>query len=208
MSATDAQPQFYLVTSNQDKLRELQTLLGLPLAPIHLDMAEIQALEVDDVVRAKAITAYQQTGKVVIVEDTSLAFDAWQGLPGALVRWFLQTVGNEGLCRMLADQTNRNAVAKTALALYNGTSMVVRSDEIRGTIRHRPAGARGFGWDPIFQPAGTTQTFAEMTADAKNRLSMRHRAAAKLRRHLLTVAPSIETRYANQTAADPGDREA
>ena len=67
MSAADAQPQFYLVTSNQDKLRELQTLLGLPLAHIHLDIAEIQALEVDDVVRAKAIAAYQQTGKVVLV---------------------------------------------------------------------------------------------------------------------------------------------
>jgi non-canonical purine NTP pyrophosphatase (RdgB/HAM1 family) len=169
------------VTGNEHKLLEVQAMLGLPLQHVRLDLPEIQALDVDTVVRDKALRAHEHTGKTVLVEDTGLAFAAWNGLPGALIRWFLQTVGNHGLCRMLPNAGNRSAVARTAFALCDGGSVVVCGGEMRGTITLEPRGQQGFGWDAIFQPAGSNRTFAEMTSVEKNRLSMRRLAAAELR---------------------------
>lgn len=172
------------VTGNEHKLLEVQALLGLPLQHVELDLPEIQALDVDIVVRDKVLQAYERTGKAVLVEDTGLAFAAWNGLPGALIRWFLQTVGNHGLCRMLPDAGDRSAVARTAFALCDGGSVVVCGGEMHGIITLEPRGQQGFGWDAIFQPAGSDKTFAEMAADEKHRLSMRRLAADKLRRWL------------------------
>lgn len=175
--------QLCFVTGNPHKVREVQALLGFPLQHVRLDVPEIQALSIDQVVRDKALRAHQQTGRAVLVEDTGLAFAAWHGLPGALIRWFLRSVGNEGLCRMLADQ-DRSAVARTVFALCDGGPVVSCGGEVRGSIAPAPRGQQGFGWDPIFQPAGSGRTFAEMTADEKNRLSMRRLAAAELKQWL------------------------
>ncbi|WP_256868077.1 non-canonical purine NTP pyrophosphatase [Candidatus Entotheonella palauensis] len=176
----------YFATSNAHKHRELRAILGVPLTRIDIDLPEIQALDVTDVVRAKAIQAYEQTGKVVLVEDTGLGFAAWNGLPGALMRWFLQTVGNEGLCRLMAGEANRAAVAKTAIGMFDGREVMVCHGEVQGTIAHQPAGDNGFGWDAIFQPEGQgraeVKTFAEMTAEEKNHISSRRLAAEALRR--------------------------
>jgi non-canonical purine NTP pyrophosphatase (RdgB/HAM1 family) len=172
------------VTGNQHKLREVQALLGLPLQHVELDVPEIQALDIDTVVRDKALRAYERTGRAVLVEDTGLAVTAWNGLPGALIRWFLQTVGNYGLCRMLSAADDRSAVARTAFALCDSGVVMVWGGEVRGTIAPEPRGQQGFGWDAIFQPMGSDKTFAEMTTDEKNRLSMRRLAADELRRWL------------------------
>jgi XTP/dITP diphosphohydrolase len=172
------------VTGNQHKLLEVQVMLGLPLRHVDLDLPEIQALDVDTVVRDKALRAHEYTGEAVLVEDTGLALTAWNGLPGALIRWFLQTVGSHGLCHMLSATGDRSAVARTAFALCDGGSVVVCGGEVRGIITLEPRGQQGFGWDAIFQPSGSDHTFAEMSADEKNLLSMRRLAAVELRRWL------------------------
>lgn len=178
----------YFATSNAHKHQELQAILGVPVDRIDIDLPEIQALDVTEVVRAKAIQAYKQTGKVVLVEDTGLGFAAWHGLPGALMRWFLQTLGHEGLCRLMAGETNRVAVAKTAIGMFDGREVMICCGEVQGTIAHLPAGDNGFGWDAIFQPEGQdskrVKTFAEMTAEEKNHISSRRLAAETLRRRL------------------------
>ncbi len=179
--------ELYFATSNAHKHQELQAILGVPVARIDIDLPEIQALDVTEVVRAKAIQAYEQTGKVVLVEDTGLGFAAWHGLPGALMRWFLQTIGNEGLCRMMADEANRAATAKTAIGMFDGREVIVCHGEVPGVIAHQPAGGNGFGWGAIFQPEGQgaeVKTFAEMTPEEKNRISSRRLAAEALRRRL------------------------
>ncbi len=179
--------KLYFATSNTHKYQELQAILGVPLARIDIDLPEIQDLDVTAVVRAKAIHAYEHTGKVVLVEDTGLGFAAWHGLPGALMRWFLQTVGNEGLCRMMAGETNRAAIAKTAIGMFDGREVIVCHGEVTGAVAEKPMGDKGFGWDAIFQPHGQghdIKTFAEMTPEEKNRISSRRLAAEALRRQL------------------------
>lgn len=174
----------YFATSNRGKLREAAAILGLPIEQIDVDLAEIQALDVEVVVREKAIAAYRATGKPALVDDTGFYVEAWHGLPGALVRWFVQTVGPAGICRMLDGVASRAVVARTAVALFDGSETIVSSGEVRGEVLPAPIGAGGFGWDAIFRPEGSDKTFAEMGDEEKNAHSMRRIALEGLRGRL------------------------
>jgi non-canonical purine NTP pyrophosphatase (RdgB/HAM1 family) len=112
----------------------------------------------------------------VIVEDTGLYLDALNGLPGALVRWFLVTIGPAGICALIPAGADRRATARTAVALCDGGGVEVFVGETPGVVAAAPAGAGGFGWDPIFRPDGASRTFAEMDQAEKNVYSMRRQA--------------------------------
>ena len=169
------------ITSNEQKLAEVERVLGHPLARECVALEEIQAVALEPVVRHKAQQAYATLGRPVLVEDTGLAFAAWNGLPGALIKWFLITLGVEGICRLLASEKNRDATATTMFAHYDGKELRVFSGEVQGMIPSTPRGSAGFGWDAIFQPLSSARTFAEMTPAEKDGFSMRRRALAQLR---------------------------
>ena len=173
-------PQFF-ATGNINKLREVNGILGKDLQQINIELFESQGVDVVEVIKEKAKDAFHKTGKLVLVEDTSLEFFAWGGLPGALVKWFLGAVGNVGLLKMLQNETNRQAIAKTAIGFYDGTKCHVFLGEIRGEIAKEVRGDGGFGWDPIFIPEGHTKSFAEMSPEEKNAVSMRRLAVVQLK---------------------------
>ena len=172
------------VSSNEGKAREVAAILGAAVARLDLDLPEIQALDVAEVARHKAAAAFARVGRPVVVEDTGLALDALGGLPGALVRWFLATIGPDGICRLVPPTGDRAATARTAVAYCDGRGVEVFVGETRGAIVAAPAGAGGFGWDPIFRPDGATRTFAEMDDADKAAFSMRRRALEHLRDRL------------------------
>lgn len=176
-------PEFF-ATKNENKLREVNEILGRDLEQISVELFEPQGVKVEEVVREKAEDAFHKSGKFVLVEDTSLEFAAWNGLPGALIKWFLDTVGNEGILKMLAGETNRKAVAKTAVGFFDGTQSRVFVGEISGTIPEAIRGTGGFGWDPIFVPDGYEKSFAEMTSVEKNAISMRKLALERMKTEL------------------------
>lgn len=175
---------FVLVTSNENKAKEIGLVLGRPVRCVGLELSEIQALDVEDVIEQKAREAFKQIGKPVLVEDTSLTFEAWDGLPGALIRWFVTTVGNAGLCKMLEAYENRDATAETCLGYFDGEVFYPFSGSVAGSVVEIPRGDKGFGWDPIFQPHGWDKTFAEMTPGEKDSVSMRKIAVLKLKKFL------------------------
>ena len=175
-----AQPPLF-VSSNAGKAREVAAILGYPLERLEADVPEIQALDVSEVVREKATAAYALAGRPVLVEDTGLYITSLNGLPGALVKWFLATVGPAGICAMLPPGAPRTAIARTAVALHDGREVIVLTGEVPGQITTSPRGANGFGWDPIFQPDGASGTFAELTQEEKNRYSMRRAALEQVR---------------------------
>jgi len=169
------------VSGNAGKAREVEAILGFPVERLDLDLPEIQALDVAEVARYKAQAAFAHAGRPVIVEDTGLYLDALGGLPGALVRWFLATVGPAGICALLPPGADRSARARTAVAFCDGGTVDVFVGETAGTITTAPRGDGGFGWDPIFRPSGGSGTFAEMDAAEKAAHSMRRRALEGLR---------------------------
>ena len=169
-----------LVTSSADKLAEVERLLGRRLAQASLPLEEIQAIDVEAVVRHKAHQAYARLGRPVLVEDTGLTFAAWNGLPGALIKWFLAALGPQGICKLLRDETNRAATATTVFGYDDGGECRVFAGTVPGVIPEAPRGANGFGWDAIFQPLGSDRTFAEMTPGEKDHFSMRRLALQQL----------------------------
>ena len=163
-------------TTNENKVREVREILGDAVEQVSIDLLEPQGIRVEDVVRIKAKDAFRQAGKPTLVEDTGLEIAAWNGLPGALISWFLDTVGNEGILTMLADETGRAAIAKTAIGFFDGKKDHLFVGEVSGTISNTICGTKGFGWDPIFIPDGYDASFAEMNSADKNAISMRKRA--------------------------------
>jgi non-canonical purine NTP pyrophosphatase (RdgB/HAM1 family) len=169
------------VTTNEHKRREAQAILGVELEGAALgdhDVPEIQALDVAEVAADKVLRAYGALGAPghpVFVEDSGLVVGAWNGLPGALTKWFISSVGNEGILRMLSGQDrSARAVCAVAVADADGRVRVFRG-EVAGALAPEPRGAGGFGWDPIFIPEGGVLTYAQM-GDAKNEDSHRARA--------------------------------
>jgi non-canonical purine NTP pyrophosphatase (RdgB/HAM1 family) len=90
-----------------------------------------------------------------------------------LIRWFLETVGNEGICKMLQGYEQLEATAETCLGYFDGETFVSFSGVVEGYITRTPRGHNGFGWDPIFIPRGWHKTFAEMTPEEGESVSMR-----------------------------------
>lgn len=173
-------PKFF-ATKNPNKLKEINEIIGKNLEQIDVELLEPQGLDVVEIVKEKARDAFHKTGKFVLVEDTGLEFAAWKGLPGALIKWFIQSVGNEGILKMLEGETNRQAIAKTAIGFYDGKECHVFVGVIKGIIPAEIRGKGGFGWDPIFIPEGHDKSFAEMTSEEKNAVSMRKLALLSLK---------------------------
>jgi XTP/dITP diphosphohydrolase len=175
------------VTANEHKRREVQEILGFELERADLDLPEIQAIEPAEVAAEKVRSAREALGAPdlpVLVEDSGLMVDAWGGFPGALTKWLMSSVGNEGLLRMLPEGGDRSAraVCVVALAVADGTVRTFRG-EVPGTLAERPRGTGGFGYDAVFIPGWTSMTYAEM-GESKNRDSHRARAFKAVREWL------------------------
>ncbi len=174
----------YFVTSNKNKFREVERMLDSELVMEPLEIPEVQALEVKEVVTEKARKAYEIVKKPLIVEDTGLYISALNGFPGALAKWMFGSMENEGVCKMLDCYKDRSAYAETCICFNDGKRCRVFSGRVYGTIARHPRGGGGFGWDRIFQPKGHSKTFGEMGMDKKNSMSMRAEAVLKLKRAL------------------------
>ena len=175
---------FTFVTGNAEKAAQLSRHFSLPVDHKKLDIPEIQAFDVSEVASYKAQKAFEMLGSPVLVEDTALTFNALGKLPGPFVKWFLESVGNEGMAKILDGFSDRTARAEVCFALCDGTGVNLFTGEIQGQIAPSPRGEKGFGWDPIFIPEGYDQTWGEMTVDEQNATSMRKIALKKLKAFL------------------------
>lgn len=181
------------ITSNENKLREAQEILGIEVKSADISLVEIQSLEPEEVAYNKALAAYAKVGSPVIVEDAALFFEAWKRLPGVYIDAFMKTVGNEGLLKMLAGwQDGTGAVDRSALAqatiglCIDQNTCHTFAGQVEGRIAAQPRGESNFGWDPIFIPKGEERTFAEMSPEEKNAISHRRKAFEALKQFLAT----------------------
>lgn len=179
------------VTGNRKKLEEVAAILASsPDCPFELrsekvDLPELQG-EPEDIAREKCRLAAEKIGGPVLVEDTCLCFNALGGLPGPYIKWFLDKVGHEGLNSMLAGFEDKSGYAQCTFA-YMGPEPGSTPETFVGRtpgVIVPPRGPANFGWDPIFQPDGFSQTYAEMDRDVKNSISHRSRALALLKERL------------------------
>lgn len=188
-----------LATRNAGKLTELRRMLvdgpvevlGLADVPAFPDAPETGATFAENAL-AKARDAAVATGLPSVADDSGLAVEALNGMPGVLsARWSGRhgdDVANlELLLGQLADvpdERRRAAfVCAAALVVPGGPETVVHG-EWPGRIVRAPRGTGGFGYDPIFVPDGEERTSAELTPSEKDAASHRGRAMRALLPHL------------------------
>uniref|UniRef100_A0A2P2Q4E4 Inosine triphosphate pyrophosphatase n=1 Tax=Rhizophora mucronata TaxID=61149 RepID=A0A2P2Q4E4_RHIMU len=171
------------VTGNAKKLEEVRSIIGqaIPFRSLKIDLPELQG-EPDHISKQKARLAAEKANGPVLVEDTCLCFNAFEGLPGPYIKWFLEKIGNEGLYKLLKEFDDKSAYALCVFSFSTGAGAEPVTFEGRtlGKIVH-PKGSDGFGWDPIFQPDGYELTFAEMSQEEKNKISHRFKSLEKLK---------------------------
>ncbi|KAJ3282722.1 nucleoside triphosphate pyrophosphohydrolase ham1 [Borealophlyctis nickersoniae] len=172
------------VTGNANKLREVQSILST--APINLTSHKLDLTEIQGTTQQVSTDKCRRAADIlngpVLTEDTALSFTALKGLPGPYIKWFLDSLGHDGLNKMLAGFEDKSATAICTFAYCAGPGKEVVLFEGRTEGKIVPArGPKDFGWDPIFQPDGFEQTYAEMPKATKNTISHRFKALEKLK---------------------------
>ncbi|MED6145013.1 hypothetical protein PIB30_021003 [Stylosanthes scabra] len=173
------------VTGNAKKLDEVRAILGhsIPFQSLKLDLPELQG-EPEEISKEKARLAVAKVNGPVLVEDTCLCFNALKGLPGPYIKWFLQKIGHEGLNNLLSAYDDKSAYALCvfSFAISPNIEPITFVGKTPGKIVP-PRGPTDFGWDPIFQPDGYEQTYAEMPKEEKNKISHRYRSLELVKSH-------------------------
>ncbi|CAK7217852.1 nucleoside triphosphate pyrophosphohydrolase ham1 [Sporothrix bragantina] len=184
------------VTGNANKLAEVKAILepaegsaspaAITVTSRKVDLIEIQAGTMEEVTLDKCRRAVELIQGPVLVEDTCLCFDALNGLPGAYIKWFMASLGHDGLNKLLAGHENKSAQAVCTFAYCKGPGE--EPILFQGVTKGKIVPARGpanFGWDPIFEYEG--ETYAEMDKAKKNTISHRYKALQQLRKYFSQV---------------------
>ena len=178
-------------THNAHKVSEVQAVLGSEYqlvtateAGITEEIPETQPT-IEGNALQKARYVYEHTGLNCFADDTGLEVEALNGAPGVYsARYAGEHVryadNNVLLLKNLAGCENRKARFRTVIALIVDGKEYLFEGRVEGTIATEPHGEGGFGYDPLFVPEGSQLTFAEMSSEAKNKISHRGRAVAKL----------------------------
>ncbi|MDF1479584.1 RdgB/HAM1 family non-canonical purine NTP pyrophosphatase [Leifsonia sp. H3M29-4] len=177
--------QLVLATHNLHKVQELQRILGPSLDGIELlayegpsPVEDGDSFAANALIKARAAAAF--TGLPAIADDSGISVDALGGAPGIDSAHYSgerdDAANVAHLLAALGDAPDRAAHFTCAAALVSGTDEFVELGIWPGTVLHEPAGPNGFGYDPIFKPAGFSVSAAELRPDEKNAIS--HRALA------------------------------
>lgn len=182
------------VSGNEGKVRELSDIINkylnnIELRQLNIDLPEYQG-DPEYIVREKLKEAKKRANNIegaILVEDTSLLFNAYKGLPGPYIKYFLKAIGTEGLYKMACAFEDQSAVAQSIFGLkINDDEPVLFIGRTEGKIVG-PRGKNGFGWDPCFKPNEHYKTYAELDEDTKNELSHRSKATKLMIEYLKTL---------------------
>ncbi len=186
-----------LATRNAGKIEELRQILaeaapdielvGLDAVPEYPETPETELTFAGNAL-LKARDGVKHTGLATVADDSGLAVDALNGMPGVLsARWAGSAkddaANNALLLDQLADLDEEHRAAKfvcaAAIVHPDGRELVVHG-EMPGRVGREPKGANGFGYDPLFTPDGFDRTSAELSAAEKNAISHRGKAFREL----------------------------
>jgi XTP/dITP diphosphohydrolase len=183
--------QLVFATNNSNKIKEIQALL-----PDSIEIMSLQSIgcvedipETADTIEGNAILKAnyitEKYGYDCFADDTGLLVDALHGEPGVDSAHYAGAQRNavdnmNKLLKNLESQSNRKAQFKTVIALNLKGKQHLFTGIAKGEITTEKTGEKGFGYDPIFQPEGFSETFAELTLEQKGQISHRGKATHAL----------------------------
>lgn len=178
-----------IATRNAHKLSEIRQILQLPDSDIvgvdtlpDLPDVEEDRDTFEGNAAKKALTLATASGMMTLADDSGLEVDALDGAPGVYSARYAgepsnDAANNRKLLDALADATERTARFRCAIALATPEGQWDTVDgRCEGMIGFELRGDCGFGYDPLFIPDGYAQSFGELDATIKHRIS--HRGAA------------------------------
>lgn len=172
------------VTGNDKKRAYYEEVLGEPLNAVALELDEIQSLSLEAVLEAKARAAYAALHVPLFVDDVSFVIDELNGLPGPFVRWFIDALEPEGVCRLADITKTRTAVTYIGIGYCDERGFKAFIAEQKGRVAEHPQGTGGFGWDSIMIQDGYGVTRAELNKEEYERASIRKKALNELKSYL------------------------
>jgi len=185
-------PVLIIATRNAHKTQEIREMIGDRYRVLDVnDFPDLPAVEETgssflENATLKAVAISRELEGLVLSDDSGLEVDALHGAPGV---WSSSFGGEEGnhpknnarLMAEMAGKADRAARFRCTMVLAEGGRVLADfSGIVEGRILDTPDGAGGFGYDPLFAPAGHDHSFAELGAGAKNALSHRGRALAQV----------------------------
>jgi len=182
-------------TNNKHKLQEIQSLIGDHIEIVSLsdmgfneDIPETGST-IEFNASQKSFYIYNKFGLDCFADDTGLEIAALNGRPGVYSARYAGEDCNfeDNMNKVLSELKgikDRKACFRTVISLIIVGKEIQFEGRVDGRILTEKHGNEGFGYDPIFQPAGYNQTFAEMPIDLKNSISHRGRAMQKLVQYL------------------------
>jgi len=202
------------ITGNEGKRKEVQEILGEDYEVINLklDLPEIQSISVEDVMKEKINSAYQSSQEnfdlikqkfkeknininslrdiIIICEDTGLCIKNMNEFPGALIKFYYESIGSEGIVKR--DANSKSKTICVIGVIKNGKIMKPIIGKRNGFIANKLSGEKGFGWDSVFIPdlkntnysIHNGKSYAELDEDIKNKISHRSDAFNKLKKIL------------------------
>jgi XTP/dITP diphosphohydrolase len=188
-----------LATANPDKARELAALLeGFDIVPRPAGVPDVEETEdtLEGNARLKAMAVMEATGEAAVADDTGLEVDALGGRPGVYAARYAGPGATyaDNVAKLLEELAGVPPPARTArfrtvaIARFPDGREIVAEGTVEGTIAEAPAGEDGFGYDPVFVPAGGDgRTFAQMSHAEKAAVSHRGRALRALAAQLSTA---------------------
>lgn len=181
----------FLASGNPHKIEEIRQLLE----PLQIQIRSTRELDNAEEVEEdqpdlagnalkKARYWHDATGLPSLADDTGLEVDALNGAPGVYsARYAGENVtyadNVEKLLRELKGKSNRKARFRTVIAYVTDQGEQIFEGVCNGDITTETKGEKGFGYDPVFRPDGYSETFAELSAEVKNRISHRGKALVK-----------------------------
>ena len=196
--------QLLLATRNQHKTREFAGILGEDFvvrdlsAELELPVIAETGVTFAENAILKAVATSEHFPGVVVGDDSGLEVDVLNGAPGIYSARYAGSKASDkqNVGKLLEELANHpdhrpySARFRCLLALAReGEVLGTFEGVVEGIIVDTPRGADGFGYDPVFQPTGFAETFAELSPDDKNRISHRARAIQLLRADLLARTP-------------------
>ena len=185
--------KFVIATRNAHKLEEIKAIFNVQGVEVcsALDFPDIpDTIEDRDTLEGNAIKKAQElceaTGLMALADDSGLEVEALDGAPGVFSARYAGEPcsyedNNAKLLRELSGKDNRRARFRTVMALARpGEEPLTVEGICEGTIIKELRGEHGFGYDPLFVPDGFSETFAELPAETKNKISHRARALAEV----------------------------
>jgi XTP/dITP diphosphohydrolase len=167
------------ITGNQHKVKEAKGIFdkfGIKLEHANLGYPEVQG-DLVDVARYGAKDAAGRFGQPVIVEDAGIFIKSLKWFPGAYSSYVQETLGNEGILKLMSDVKDRYAEFRSVIGYCTPKSEPKTFlGTVKGRIGYEERGSNGFAYDPIFYPEGYDESFGELTTEKKNEFSHRRRS--------------------------------